>query len=126
MLVAVLVFFARLVLVQAHTPLFAQSLENCPDLPPRQGIPNDASDVRPDDIHFVFALGDSITAALMATGPKPGQYLLSKSHLVEDRGISFVTGGESSAPTLFNFFKRYQLDLCGASQGSQQMTACVG
>jgi len=90
---------------------------NCPSLPPRNP-PSDVSDLHPNDIKVVMALGDSVTAGFGIQG-RPGD-------LNEFRGLSYSIGGDPNATTLANFLKVFNPDIQGASRGSHFFEVCGG
>ncbi|KAI9352319.1 hypothetical protein BD770DRAFT_368275 [Pilaira anomala] len=110
--------FAR---VQAGT---APSIDKCPALTPRSSPPTKVSDLRPDDIKVVAALGDSIMAGFAAAGVQ-GSVINLKS-ITEYRGISYGGGGDSGAITIPNFIKKYSPKVKGASVGEHLAEICYG
>ena len=104
---------------------------DCPALPPRKFAPKSASDLRIDDIAIVGALGDSITAGWFAKGTNGSQWpehptSFSLDLLREDRGVSWVAGGEKGAITVPNLIKRFNPDLMGQSYGTHGPNICYG
>ncbi|KAI9340139.1 hypothetical protein DFJ73DRAFT_845372 [Zopfochytrium polystomum] len=101
-------------------------LANCPSLPPRRSAPTSVHDLRIDDISVIAAMGDSITAAFAAKGlPTPGE-ITDVRHTEENRGASFVMGGDVGAVTLPNFIRRYNPQLKGFSVGDHLAEVCYG
>jgi len=104
--------------------LFALSLSvtcvnsqlNCPKLAPHQ--PKDISDLHPNDIKVVMAIGDSITAAFGLEGRSGG--------LDEFRGQSWSVGGDENAVTVANFIKYFNPSLVGYSTGKHLVELCYG
>lgn len=101
---------------------FAEEIHLCPALEPRHHGPKDISDLRPDDIGMVMALGDSVTAGF---GAKAFSFLETKI-LQEYRGLSFCMGGDHQAPTIPNFLKHYRPDIIGSSMGTHLIELCMG
>lgn len=101
---------------------FAEDIHLCPVLEPRTHGPKDISDLRPDDIGMVMALGDSVTAGF---GAKVFSFLETKI-LQEYRGLSFCMGGDHNAPTIPNFLKHYRPDIIGSSRGTHLIELCMG
>ncbi|KAG9292438.1 hypothetical protein G9A89_015308 [Geosiphon pyriformis] len=106
-------------------PLFVSNITSCPSLPPRFFGAKSVHDLRPDDIKYVMALGDSITAGFFAKGKYHGHPLTIKN-LKEHRGVSFAMGGDKNAESLANFIKFYRRDVIGASVGSHLVEICAG
>nr|XP_018266174.1 uncharacterized protein I303_00143 [Kwoniella dejecticola CBS 10117]OBR88332.1 hypothetical protein I303_00143 [Kwoniella dejecticola CBS 10117] len=107
-------------------------LSECPILPPRKA-PKNAKDVRPDDFKVVAALGDSITAALLARGSRDDSHLhfLSRTRvqpqkIAEWRGLSYATGSDENAITIPNILKHYSPNLTGTSTGRHPPISCLG
>ncbi|BEI83151.1 hypothetical protein CcaverHIS002_0310190 [Cutaneotrichosporon cavernicola] len=121
-------------------------LDHCPPLRPRP-IPTRVDDVRPDDFSVVMALGDSISAALLARGgwdpqthtpsspQEEGQVtFLAPSELQapnpgvpdiqEWRGLSYAAGGDEGALTIPNLLSHYN-PVVGMSYGRHPVL-CVG
>lgn len=101
---------------------FAKEIHLCPVLEPRRTGPKDISDLRPDDIGLVMALGDSVTAGFGARVFSP----LDARILQEYRGLSFCMGGDHRAPTIANFLKHYRPDIIGPSRGAHLIELCLG
>lgn len=99
----------------------APDIQECPALGPRRSPAKDVTDLRPDDIKVVMALGDSVTAAF---GAKLITFLDAKI-LQEYRGLSFSMGGDAHAPTIANFIRHYQPELVGSSRGSHLIELCL-
>ncbi|WVQ73258.1 hypothetical protein IAR50_002826 [Cryptococcus sp. DSM 104548] len=89
-----------------------EDLDKCPVLSQRD-TPTSAKDVRPDDIRVVMALGDSITAGLLAH-PASSPWSLSNitthfrtSDVEGYRGISYpsaIDEGAITIPTILSYF----------------------
>ncbi|KAI7904752.1 uncharacterized protein BX663DRAFT_431471 [Cokeromyces recurvatus] len=105
--------------------LTASSINDCPTLKPRSSPATSVSDLRPDDIKVVSALGDSIMAAFAAEGIQ-GSSIINISSIYENRGISYGGGGDPGAVTLPNFIKRYNPKVKGASVGDHLAEICYG
>lgn len=102
---------------------FADEIEHCPALRKRAREPEDVRDLRPDDIEFVMAMGDSATAAFGAgLFSRPWQ---THSMMCEWRGSSFSIGADEGMPTLFNFVKHYNPDVWGGSEGKRLIPMCL-
>lgn len=100
---------------------YAPDIQDCPALGPRRELAKDVSDLRPDDIKVIMALGDSVTAAF---GAKLITFLDARI-LQEYRGLSFSMGGDAHAPTIANFLRHYQPDLVGSSRGTHLIELCL-
>ncbi|WWC90174.1 uncharacterized protein L201_005107 [Kwoniella dendrophila CBS 6074] len=115
-------------------------LSTCPSLLPRKQ-PRNAKDVRPDDFKVIMAMGDSISAALLARGSrdgssfdsnqqmvfdKSGQKVLNLPEIAEWRGISYATGSDPDAISIPNILKQYQKHLTGPSTGHHSPITCLG
>ena len=77
--------------------------------------PTSVHRLRPQDVAVIGSVGDSISAGVGATAA----HILDVFN--EDRGVSFVTGGEgswSTSSTLANILKEFNPGLQGASYGS--------
>jgi len=77
--------------------------------------PTSVHRLRPQDVAIIGSVGDSISAGVGATAAN----ILDVFN--EDRGVSFVTGGEgswSTSSTLANILKEFNPGLQGASYGS--------
>lgn len=101
---------------------FAEDIRQCPLLEPRRSTPKDVSDLRPDDIKVVMALGDSVTAGFGAKLVS----MLDARILQEYRGLSFSIGGDPNAPTVANFLRHYGPSLIGPSRGTHFVELCLG
>ncbi|ORZ00312.1 hypothetical protein BCR43DRAFT_433121 [Syncephalastrum racemosum] len=100
------------------------AISDCPALTARNG-PANASDLRPDDIKVIGALGDSIMAGFAMEGMNPdGTGLLNISSIDEFRGQSYGAGGDAGAVTLPNFVNHYNSSLKGASLGRHLVEFC--
>ncbi|ORZ13271.1 hypothetical protein BCR42DRAFT_330935 [Absidia repens] len=97
------------------------SISNCPALTARTSPPKDITDLRPDDIKVLGALGDSIMAGYVMMGVSSS---LDPNALVEFRGQSYAIGADSDAITLANFMNHYQPAKKGPSVGSHLATTC--
>jgi phospholipase B1 len=104
---------------------FVDRIEACAPLKARNGSAERATDVRIDDVKVVMSLGDSITAAAMATGLQ-GRPVLDPRNLVENRGLSFLMGGDPGELTIPNLMKRFNPLLIGASTGDHAVEVCHG
>ncbi|CAG8550561.1 11468_t:CDS:2, partial [Ambispora gerdemannii] len=100
------------------------NITQCPPLSPRP-TPKSVHDLRPDDIKYVMALGDSITAAFAAKGKYHG-HPLNIHNIFENRGVSFVIGGDEDAQSVANFIKFYRADVVGSSVGDHLVEVCAG
>ncbi|KAI8092277.1 uncharacterized protein B0P05DRAFT_462375 [Gilbertella persicaria] len=112
-------------LVAVTQALSASSIDKCPSLKSRSTPATSVSDLRPDDIKVVAALGDSIMAGFAAKGIQDDNILNIKS-LNEYRGVSYGAGGDAGAVTIPNFIKRYNSNLKGASKSSHLVEICYG
>jgi len=100
---------------------FAEVPFTCPHLPPSDSIPTSVHTLRPSDVNFVGALGDSITAG---NGVRAKE--LYQVFVFANRGESFSVGGEKSldegAITLTNILKKYNKDVGGGSYCARSRT----
>ncbi|KAI9266288.1 hypothetical protein EDC94DRAFT_515941 [Helicostylum pulchrum] len=78
--------------------LTANHISECPPIP-HHSPPKSVHDLRADDIRVIAALGDSVTAGLVAKNDK-------------------------GAATLANYFKKFQPDLYGSSIGDKPARLC--
>ncbi|CAG8537582.1 13608_t:CDS:2 [Ambispora leptoticha] len=108
---------------QHASTLLKPNITQCPPLSPRPTIPKSVHNLRPDDIKYVMALGDSITAAFAAKG-KYHDHPLHIHNIFENRGVSFAAGGDEDAQSLANFIKFYREDLVGFSVGDHLIEIC--
>ncbi|KAI8344745.1 hypothetical protein BC941DRAFT_497949, partial [Chlamydoabsidia padenii] len=99
----------------------ASSISGCPALKPRTTPPKDITDLRPDDIKVLGALGDSIMAGYVMKGVTSS---LDPAALIEYRGQSYAIGADTNAITLANFMNYYQSGKKGPSVGSHLVTTC--
>jgi len=107
----------RAFLFVACLSVVACQVLNCPPLPPRS-VPTNISDLHPNDIKVVMALGDSVTA---------GFGIMGKSGLLNEyRGQSWSIGGDHNATTLANFLQFYSPKLQGSSLGHHLLEPCFG
>ncbi|KAF7722981.1 hypothetical protein EC973_002451 [Apophysomyces ossiformis] len=118
--VVCLIFLGYLVGANAK---FADSVEECPALKPRQAPPTNVRDLRPDDIRMIGALGDSVMAGFGAKGIQ-GYSLISLSSIYESRGLSFGGGDEPGVCTIPNLIKRYSPLVLGSSRGEHMVEYC--
>lgn len=101
--------------VPASSASSTNAVANCPALFAK-AAPTSVQDLRIDDIKVVSAIGDSITAAYSA---KPiDKSSIGLGDLVENRGVSFATGGDAGAATIGNFIAHFNPNLVGRSLGS--------
>ncbi|KAI8364311.1 hypothetical protein EDC96DRAFT_608660 [Choanephora cucurbitarum] len=100
-------------------------ISDCPALTPRNG-PRDASDLRPDDIKVLGALGDSITAGfgIMGYNVSLPTTIALLDAFTEYRGLSYSAGGQENAFTVPNYIKHYQPELTGYSNGNHSIESC--
>ncbi|KAI8817250.1 uncharacterized protein EV422DRAFT_229073 [Fimicolochytrium jonesii] len=131
-------------LALANAGTFVDDVSQCPMLAPRAAPPANISgvysivvrevhepysriqfsvDVRIDDIKVVMALGDSITAAFGARGSNWG---VPFTQLDENRGISFASGSDAGAVSVFNFAKHFNNKAYGGSYGNHLVEVCYG
>lgn len=106
------------------------SLEQCPKLKPRPHPPTSARDVRPDDFRVVVALGDSITAGLVAR-KEPDEPHMRQSELVtplgqwqEYRSLSYPIGMDDDALTIAKIIAHYSPNITGGSTSYHQPVSC--
>jgi len=89
---------------------------DCPLVPVH--TPANVTDLHPNNIKVVMALGDSITAAFGVHGASGG--------LVEARGQSWSIGMDPGAITAANFIKYFNPNVTGGSVGSHLTELCYG
>ncbi|KAK8844732.1 hypothetical protein IAR55_006582 [Kwoniella newhampshirensis] len=116
-----------------HVPF--RELSTCPNLSHRKN-PKSAKDVRPDDFKVVMALGDSITAGLLARGTRDER--TSSTHeqtpfpnlltIAEFRGLSYPIGYDTDAITIPRILEHYvgERNISGVSRGQHPPTSCLG
>lgn len=108
---------------RAGTAVFVSSLSQCPAVSARSSPPTSVNDLRPDDISYTMAIGDSISAGAFSRGIQ-SNLLLSFS---EWRGQSYAGGGDSGAITVPNLIKHYNPAVTGGSTGSNAVVElCFG
>ncbi|KAG2206528.1 hypothetical protein INT47_008545 [Mucor saturninus] len=103
----------------------APKIESCPALSPRATAATKVTDLRPDDIKVVAALGDSIMAGFAAEGIQ-GTSIINLKTLNEYRGVSYGGGGDAGAVTVPNFIKKYNPTLKGSSVDEHLIELCYG
>ncbi|GAA5805373.1 hypothetical protein HPULCUR_010889 [Helicostylum pulchrum] len=101
--------------------LTANHISECPPIP-HHSPPKSVHDLRADDIRVIAALGDSVTAGLVAKNVNTTY--LTNDQFVEYRGLSWIMGGDKGAATLANYFKKFQPDLYGSSIGDKPARLC--
>lgn len=101
--------FALLFVVSA----FASYDLNCTALPAHTATT--ISDLRPNDIKVVMALGDSITTGFGV-----------RAAANESFGVSFSMGGDPNATTLATYLLQFNANLIGASTGTYPAAVCYG
>ncbi|WVQ72265.1 hypothetical protein IAR50_001814 [Cryptococcus sp. DSM 104548] len=116
-------------------------LDQCPKLSKRE-TPKSAKEVRPDDIRVVMALGDSISAGLLARPARsspsshtfPQISFLPKSvDIQEYRGVSYPIGADPGAVTIPNILSHFissssdgrSEQVQGGSTGHHPPVACL-
>ncbi|CAO3614535.1 unnamed protein product [Mucor fragilis] len=101
--------------------LEAVNINDCPQLPPRER-PTSVHDLRVDDIKVIAAMGDSVSAGMLAKNIN--STYISMSDFVEYRGVSWTMGGDSDAPSIAKYVKHFSPDLYGASVGQKPARLC--
>lgn len=91
----------------SHEPI--PMISGCPSFAAR-AAPSDISDLRPQDVKVVGALGDSMSTACNALST-------NWLNMADDRGISWSIGGDQGAVTLPNLIEQYSGSLVGPSRG---------
>ncbi|KAL7419380.1 hypothetical protein Q5752_006218 [Cryptotrichosporon argae] len=110
-------------------------MDECRALP-RRPAPESVWDVRPDDFRTVVALGDSISAGLLARdGTEPrsrrgSQEMFSSPAplalvALEHRGVAYPSGLDAGALTLPALLSHYA-NVSGASAGAHPVLGCPG
>ncbi|KAI9478093.1 MAG: hypothetical protein EXX96DRAFT_483813 [Benjaminiella poitrasii] len=79
--------------------LEVKRIEDCPQLVPRNQRPNSVDDLRIDDIEVIAAIGDSITAGMLAKN-------------------------DSDAPSIARYIKHFNPNVYGASIGQKPARLC--
>ncbi|KAI9094665.1 hypothetical protein DFS34DRAFT_651907 [Phlyctochytrium arcticum] len=95
---------------------------SCPPLA-RRDPPQSIHDLRADHITVIASLGDSITAGFAAKAQSSWPPTMYST--LEDRGVSFISGGDEGATTLARYFGMYG-DVKGMSFGSHLPEICYG
>ncbi|KAI9276363.1 hypothetical protein BY458DRAFT_433579 [Sporodiniella umbellata] len=103
--------------------LFVERIEDCPGLPPRPA-PSSVTDLRPDDIKVVGALGDSVMAGATSLGHDRNSIIDTNSY-IEARGITYGGGGDPGQLTIPNFVKRYSPNVKGGSRSTHLLEYCI-
>lgn len=101
---------------------WAEDIKSCPELITRSTQPVDVTDLRPDDIGVIMAIGDSTLAGY---GANLWNFLDMKMSC-EYRGLSFIMGGDPNAYSIANFIRHYKPELVGYSKGNQLIDYCPG
>ncbi|KAI9268040.1 hypothetical protein BDA99DRAFT_461454 [Phascolomyces articulosus] len=102
------------------------NIKDCPTLSRRVGGAANVTDLRPDDIKVVAAMGDSITAGAFMLGVDNEEEGFDIRTYSESRGESYSIGGNRDAITLAKFIQNYSPTAQGASIGSRfPTTPCV-
>ncbi|CAO3696535.1 unnamed protein product [Rhizopus stolonifer] len=114
---------ATALVTRCESSLFADRIEDCPDLPPRPA-PTSVMDLRPDDIKVVAAMGDSILAGATSLGLLDGQFF-NKNLLLEARGLTYAAGADPGRITIPNFIKKYSPDVKGGSKSKHVLEYCL-
>ncbi|KAG1146213.1 hypothetical protein G6F37_004094 [Rhizopus arrhizus] len=103
--------------------IYADRIEDCPDLLPRSSPPTSAKDVRPDDIKAIGSMGDSILAGTSSLGLR-GHGSISLNSFAEGRGIAFAGGGDPNAVTFPNFIKKFSPFSVGGAHSEHFVEFC--
>lgn len=85
-------------------------------------MPMDVRDLKPNDISFIMAIGDSITSGF---GAKVNNFV-DVQVIQECRGAAFSIGGDPSVKTLNHLFRHFNPDLRGHSRGCIVSQLCDG
>lgn len=108
--------------------------------PVQKKLVNHARISRPDDFRVVMALGDSITAGLLARGSRsssacsgpsplgPQRPLLPSFDIQEYRGLSYPIGSDPGAitvPQILRHFSPSAEEIPGSSKGKHPPVACL-
>ncbi|KAK4520124.1 uncharacterized protein ATC70_008254 [Mucor velutinosus] len=101
--------------------LEAIDINDCPQLPPRER-PTSVHDLRVDDIKVIAAMGDSVSAGMLAKNIN--STYISMSDFIEYRGVSWTMGGDPDAPSIAKYVKHFSPDLYGASVGQKPARLC--
>jgi phospholipase B1 len=115
--VLLLLFFFFVLRDAALNPLRDNPIINCPKLAPHPK-PKKISELYPDNVDAILAMGDSITAAFGLEGIEGG--------IDEYRGQSWSIGNDDGATTLFNFFQYYNPNVKGGSVSNHFPEICLG
>ncbi|KAF7723106.1 hypothetical protein EC973_002336 [Apophysomyces ossiformis] len=107
----------------AYPLVTAFGVQSCPPLPKRDP-PTSVHDLRPDDIKVIGAIGDSITAGLLAKNIDT-EYATLKD-IREYRGLSGFMGVSEGTVSVANYIKHYSPYLVGGSDGTEQLPICPG
>ncbi|RKO84476.1 hypothetical protein BDK51DRAFT_51817, partial [Blyttiomyces helicus] len=108
----------------AQSGQIVQSVADCPALPVRAVAPTNVTDLAPSDFKALMIIGDSILAGFGELG---AQRLTNLTHdLFEDRGISYGSGADAGADSLFNYFAQFSPSLQGGSHGQHLFEVCYG
>ncbi|KAI8852901.1 hypothetical protein BC829DRAFT_384057 [Chytridium lagenaria] len=105
---------------------WVDNISECPRLKRRPKAPTSVHDLRIDEINVVASLGDSITAAFGAKGlTRPGE-IVEKQNTDENRGLSFLMGGDAGYSTVANYVRYFNPYAYGASFGDHLAEFCYG
>ncbi|SAM01924.1 hypothetical protein [Absidia glauca] len=99
----------------------AADIDSCPNdyTPPP---PKNVHDLHPHHIETIATIGDSITAGVLAINTK-------KSHvdgrdLIQYRGLSWLSGADRGAKSIYNYVKHYNSGVYGGSIGKRNLPLC--
>ncbi|WVN88522.1 uncharacterized protein L203_103733 [Cryptococcus depauperatus CBS 7841] len=106
-------------------------LDQCPRLTERNN-PKSVTDVRPDDFTVVMAIGDSITAGLLAgqsrssSNSRQRPFYSKLFDIQEYRGLSYPTGGDPGSITIARILEHYiGHPVTGVSKGQHPPIVCL-
>ncbi|KAI8850114.1 hypothetical protein BC829DRAFT_173030 [Chytridium lagenaria] len=105
----------------------AQSINDCPRLPPRSQPPTSVFDLRIDDIQTIMGIG---TSAMAGFGARSTSFniptVILSNPLYEDRGVNFATGGDETSGSLGALIRNFRPSLKGLSLGRRMFEFCFG
>ncbi|KAI7903340.1 uncharacterized protein BX663DRAFT_508281 [Cokeromyces recurvatus] len=115
-------FFSLLLFFSGVKPIEVISIDDCPKLTPRFQRSVSVDDLRIDDIEVIAALGDSITAGMLAKNINTTY--VARDQIIEYRGVSWFMGGDPDAPSVAKYVKHFNADVYGASIGQKPARLC--
>ncbi|KAI8344619.1 hypothetical protein BC941DRAFT_464830 [Chlamydoabsidia padenii] len=98
----------------------ANIIDTCPQAtsPP----PKNVHDLHPSQIEVIASIGDSITAGVAAINADTPN--VDEKSFKQYRGLSWLSGADPEATSIFNYVKHYSPDVTGGSHGVRALPIC--